>query len=88
MFKHVTALLSQLVQAIPGLTVNKMNAIMNVSPQLYALSLHRGGATAAATDMLVVLPLSENAFDIVELKEKRLADFKQILYFNEKAKEE
>lgn len=70
-----------------------MNAIMNVSPHLYALSLHRGGnssggGAAAATDMLVVLPLSENAFDLVELKEKRLAGFKQILYFNEKAKEE
>ncbi|EAS04681.1 hypothetical protein TTHERM_00242020 (macronuclear) [Tetrahymena thermophila SB210] len=82
MMRKNCAYLSELISQINGLTILKMQSIMNVQPNLYQLSLKLN--KYKQQDMFVELSFLENIGSYQSWKESRLADFKQRLYYSEK----
>ncbi|KAL4455348.1 hypothetical protein ABPG74_012500 [Tetrahymena malaccensis] len=82
MMRKNQAFLSELISQINGLTILKMQSIMNVCPYLYQLSLKLN--KYKQQDMFVELSFLENIGSYQQWKESRFADFKQRLYYSEK----
>ncbi|KAL4503126.1 hypothetical protein ABPG72_014355 [Tetrahymena utriculariae] len=82
MMRKNCAFLSELISQVSGLTILKMQSIMNIYPNLYQLSLKLN--KYKQQDMFVELSFLENIGSYQQWKESRFADFKQRLYYSEK----